>query len=109
MRKYMKNKLISALVTLAVITLLILAGPAQGFTLNLIVDNASPTQGQIITFTAEIDIPTGEQIPVQELTFSISGTSNKECKFYVIGDAISGCDGMTIKRINAPKYGYGKS
>jgi len=92
---------------LAVLLILILIGPAQGFTLLLNLDNTTPNQGELVVFTAEIDVPTGERLPISQLTLSLEGPEKAECKFLPNGQILEGCKGISIAPIQSPSYGYG--
>ena len=103
----MKTKVFSALTAVLIITILILSSPAQGFTLSLTLDNSAPTIGDKINFIAEINIPSGEQLPIKYLTLELSGPETISCKFSPDGTIVSGCSGITIKLNQNSNYGYG--
>ena len=75
--------------------------------LSLALDNSSPTIGNKINFTAEINIPSGEQLPMEYLTLELSGPETGACKFSPDGTIISGCKGITISLNQNSNYGYG--
>jgi len=104
----MKNRRLSWLTSVAIILLLVLAGPAQGFTLNLLVNFTEPEQGNTITFTAEIDIGQGERLPIDYLTLTIDGGEKQLCEFTPDGKIKQTCKGLiSIERISSTTYGYG--
>ena len=107
MKQNKNRKTISYLFSLIVIGLLIVAGPAQGFSFSLNSDRTSATRGEMITFTTEIDIPSGERLPIEELNLKLSGPQEISCKFDTAGNKISGCDGISIERTQNSFYGYG--
>jgi len=95
--------------TLLILTMLLLAGPVQGFTLNLNLNDNSPTQGDKITFTAEIEIPSGGQLPIEYLILELNGIETLSCKFSPNGTILSVCKGITITQNSNSNsnYGYG--
>lgn len=103
----MRTKIFSLLGVVAILTMLILAGPAQGFTLNLSLDDSSPTEGDTITFTAEVDILSGERLPVDYLTLELTGPETVSCRFNADGTVISGCKGISIALSQSSNLGYG--
>ena len=116
LKSYMKcnsTKIMAGVITFAIIGLIIFAGPAKAFILELSTDKGSLTKGEEITFTATLDIESIDKyLPIKNLELDINGPTPKVCKFYVNGSAISGCDGMTISPITTPLdnekgYGYG--
>ena len=52
----MKDKITAYILSTAIVVLLIIAGPAQAFFLNLEANNSFVNQGETIAFTAEIEI-----------------------------------------------------
>ncbi|MBU0466392.1 MAG: hypothetical protein KJ718_01840 [Nanoarchaeota archaeon] len=102
-----KNKTTAFLLSAFIIAMLILAGPAQGFSLNLTLDNQNPAQGNIITFTAEITIPAGEQLPIDFLNLELTGPETQTCKFTPQGQIIEGCKDITITPSQDANFGYG--
>ena len=102
----MKSRISSLLVVGFIFAILILSGPVQAFTLNLLLDNNTPRQGETITFTVEIDIDSIENLPIDELILEISGPKFVSCRFDALGSEISGCEGITITRIQNSSYEY---
>lgn len=117
--KLVNNKIIAGIFTIAILGLIIFAGPAKAFILKLDTDKDSLTKGGEITFTATLDIEAmDEYLPVKNLILNIKGPSPllnlKVCEFDIRGNPVSGCDGMTITPINidlsgkhGEGYGYG--
>jgi hypothetical protein len=104
----MKNKNASWLATAAIILLLVLAGPAKAFTLSLNIDNPNPTRGELITFTASIDIQKGEHLPIEFLTLTLSGAETQVCKFSPSGQILETCKGIVkIEKTQEQGLGYG--
>ena len=102
------SKLLAGLVSLFVIGLLILSGPANAFDLGLSIDDSTIDKGDNAVFSASIDIKSGENLPIDEVSLIISGAGNRVCIFNVDGSKISGCDGININLISeTTSYGYG--
>ncbi len=110
-----KRRITAGAVTTTILILLLVAGPAQAFTINLQTKGTSEVeQGKTITITASVDINSGENIPIQELVLILDGPEHRECTFDVTGKIKSGtnteCHGINIKKTPQPKinqnYGY---
>lgn len=102
-----KSKFFAVLFTSIVIASLILSGPAQGFTLNLSLDKTDIEEGDTLTFTAEIDIPSGENLPIDYFILKLDGPTDKSCFFDVNGNFLTPCDGITITQDTTTGFGYG--
>jgi hypothetical protein len=106
----MKNvKLLSAIVTLVLIVLLILAGPARAFIFEFAIDNNFPLLGDIINFKVSAEVEPSEMIDIQTFTLMIEGPQNRACEFYPNATLLSPCNGIQIQNTNIPtfQYGYG--
>jgi len=114
----MKNhKVIVGILTIAILGLILFAGPTKAFVLGLDAKVVDPTNNETIIFTASIDIQSVDKyLPIKTLKLNIGGltplTSLNSCIFDVNGnkDPESKCKGMEIKKIseaNAYGYGYG--
>ncbi|MCA9485854.1 MAG: hypothetical protein KC506_03355, partial [Nanoarchaeota archaeon] len=90
MAKIRKNNALAAIISVAIIVLLVIAGPAQGFTLALGLDNNNPEKGQKISFTVDLDIEAGEHLPVELITLTMNGPENLACQFDAQGNPIIG-------------------
>jgi hypothetical protein len=103
------GKYTSIAITVAIVLMLILSGPASAVTLGISLDNNAPTKGDSITFTVTAennDVDT--YVPIHNLSLGITGATTKEFRFKPNGDPIS--DGITVKITNYPpsnEYGYG--
>ena len=117
-----QNKIIASIISLFIITILILSGPASAFNLGLNIDgDSSVEKGKKITFIATVDINSGENIPINELVLVLDGPEHRECVFDITGKMKDGsgsgsgsgteCFGINIKKIPGPSidnsYGYG--
>jgi len=111
--KFNSTKIIAGIFTFAILTLLIFAGPAKAFILELIiVDDSQVDKGETIKFIATLDIEDmDEYLPIKNLTLILDGPINKQCVFDISGNPISGCEGLTISKIDSSSgyggYGYG--
>ena len=102
-------KALSLGITILIIGLLLLSGPAQAFTLNLTADKTEVGKSEKIIFTAKINLEnTDQNLPVKNITLILAGPVKKQCVFDITGKAISGCFNINIKKINPTEsYGYG--
>jgi hypothetical protein len=107
MARVRKQNAFAVIISALVIALLILAGPAQGFTLALGLNNNNPEKGDSIKFTVELDIEAGERLPIDHITLFLDGPQDRACQFDSEGNILAGCDGMTISRVSYPSYTYG--
>ncbi len=115
------NKIIASIVTVAVLALLVFAGPAQAYSLNLEFENTEAEQGKKIEPTATVDVESGEALDIDEIVLILDPVGDREtveCSFDVTGKMKSGvnepCHGINIKKIKKKKiqgygynYGYG--
>ena len=109
-----KKRIISIALTLTVISLLILSGPVNAVqvVINQISDS-TPNEASTVNFLVQVDIESGERIPVQNLTLTLTnaaGLSNYTCTFGVSGTAITTCTGISISAVNTDiNYSNGTS
>ncbi len=103
----LKKRFTSVFTTLAIIVLLIMAGPVLSVVVDVSTDSTYYKNGaENVTFIADVDIETDERIPVQNLTLFITGPTNKTCIFATSGQAVSGCGNLTITPVNVIGFGY---
>ncbi|MFH1801907.1 MAG: hypothetical protein ABH864_00480 [archaeon] len=102
-----KSKILAVLFTTLVITLLVLTGPVQGFNLNLSVNKTRPIQGDTLTFTAQIEVESGESLQIEKLILELSGPEEISCAFTRDGEILDGCEDITITKIQDTSYSYG--
>ncbi len=100
-------KILSVLTTITILLLLIMAGPAQAFTLGLISSDQYVRSGQKTTFVVSAKIASNEKIPITKFSFIIDGPEKVSCDFFPNGTIIAGCNGMTIKQISDIQSFYG--
>jgi hypothetical protein len=102
-----KIRFVSVILTISILSLMLIAGPAQAFILGLSVSNTNVVSGQEIEFTATAEIESGEIIDVEYIILDLSGPVSTSCIFLPNGTKITGCSGMTIKQISTTNYTYG--
>lgn len=101
------TKIIAGILTLGVLVMLILAGPANAFNVSLsgfAVSN--PTKGDKISTTATIEIRANERMPLPNPA-GVFIDDKVACAFS-INSPETICDGVTVKLISSTSsYGYG--
>ena len=106
--KQHSHKIIASMLSIFVLTIILFAGPAQAFILNLDVDdgNSEVNTGGTITFTATLDIELMDQyLPINSLMLNIG---NKSCAFNLEGEIVGdNCNGINIENLSG-KYGAGE-
>lgn len=110
MKKTVKYSFIPIMITIFIVTILIISGPARAFDLSLDISDDSVEKGDRVTFTSSIEITGNDSnLPISEITFVIDGASYRTCKFDVEGNKLSSCDGvLEINLIeNTTSYEYG--
>ena len=103
----MHIRLLAVVTTLLVLFLLIIAGPANAFSLNIFVSNTTPNIGDTVSFTTTLDIESGERLPVEFLTLNLFGPVNISCEFNPDGSVISGCDNIQIQPFASASFTNG--
>lgn len=111
-----KQKVVAGFITVTILTILILSGPAQGYILGLSILHPEAYKGEIINFvvSASSEVQdTGVNYFILDLIGTPKPNVNYTCKFDVNGTIITGCTGMTITQIETEfgygyGYGYGK-
>lgn len=110
-KSYSKYRVLSVFLSVLILSLLLLSGPANAFILNLEFDD-NVDKGDKVVFTANINIESGEILPVNEIILAIG---DKTCVFDSSGTMISGCSSMGISNIektitssfeSGNRYGY---
>jgi hypothetical protein len=100
-------KSFSVLITFIILGLLVLSGPAQAFIISLDITEDIIAKGGSISFIGEIDIETGENLPIENMELFLSGPENVNCLFYPNGTIISGCKGLSIDYLGNASLEYG--
>lgn len=106
-----KKSVISALVTVMVVLMLIFSGPAGAVTVEISGLSGSITKNDSKTYYIEVDIDDPDtQIPIDNLTLKIVGSTNKNVVFVPNGTILSGGGSwisITSQNTNYTSYGYG--
>ncbi len=101
----MKNKVVAFILTLSIISLLVLAGPANALTASLSIENPQVSQGSTAEFTVSLETSQNEISP-DSLLLEITGPLTQSCKFALNGSPISACENIAVQLISN-NYGYG--
>lgn len=121
------NRVFSVILTLIVIGLLLFSMPVKAFDLSLSApSNSNPTQGEIITFSANVTISNAEIVPLESIkivfknslgvyencTFNLSNNSETSCSFLNVSfseEDVSHTYGYSTAEFNSTNYywGYG--
>ena len=111
--KLFKTKYASVAVTVTIVLMLILSGPATAIRMGIDIYNTTPAQGEEITFTVTANI-TGidKYVPMQNFSLALSkdGSVVRDVVFSPDGTILSGSSGVDIDPIAVPSssdYGYG--
>jgi hypothetical protein len=108
MKKRHSYKVIAGAITVGILIILIMSGPAQAFILGLVIDDNEVEKGEVIDFIGSIEIEANEQLEINYLVLRLNGPEDIECRFNINGSIISGCKGIMIDQISTtPDYGYG--
>jgi hypothetical protein len=102
-----KNKILAAILSISLVTILVLSGPAEAFAASLTISDAQVEQGEKLTFTSELEISQGEFLNINEIILRLEGPTNVTCKFDVNGTKLEDCEGISIKKISDASFGYG--
>lgn len=103
-KKEIVVKALSFFITLIVLGLLILSGPAEAFSLSINVSETKPNLGESVSFIVSLDIEAGERLPVNDLRLEINGPVNINCKFLPNGTVILGCEKLIIEQISDANF-----
>lgn len=109
-KKEKLRKVFSVTVSIIILGLLVLSGPAQAFNLGISAVDSHVVKGENLEFAASLNIEDSDSyLPVKELSLILDGPVKRECVFDVSGNKISGCDGVNISKIENidSRYGYG--
>lgn len=105
-----KSITVSTLLTLAIIGMLVLSGPAMAVTVKIIGLSGAIQQGKSKTFFVDIKVKKPDQyVPVDNFTLNITGPTTAEWTFDVAGTILSGPPEATITPESIPEssFGYG--
>jgi hypothetical protein len=102
-------KVLTSLLTLGIIAMLVLSGPATAFSLSVNSDKQSILIGDKVTFDVNLNVNNDEFNDINSLTLVIDGPSKKECTFDISGNKLSPCSGVekiTSSITDIQGYGY---
>jgi hypothetical protein len=107
------SRISCVLISCFIITILVLSSPAKASGMSLNIDDTSVTKGQEVNFSASIKVLDTDNI--QKFVLNLHNTKTGEdilCNFNEDGSIISGCDDMTIEKMQtlnslSSSYGYG--
>lgn len=111
--KLFKTKYVSVAITVTIVLMLILSGPANAVRMEVSVDNNKPTQGEEITFVVTANIAgTDKYVPMDNFSLLLSkeGSPVRNVVFAKNGTILSNSTGISIVPIEKPsssEYGYG--
>ncbi|MFT4303782.1 MAG: hypothetical protein ACMXYG_04395 [Candidatus Woesearchaeota archaeon] len=96
-----KKNAFSVVITIFVVSLLFLIGPSSAFQVFLTANSNSVNFGDTIEFQAVLEIPAGENVPINQVLLMINGVKDANCSFNpYTGSVISGCDGIIIDAVD---------
>ena len=105
------SKIASGLIVIFLVGLLLIAGPANAFVLDLNIEKEVVNVGDIAKFIVSANIESGEIIPIEKFVFNINGPINNTCEFDPKTNVILGCDDIRIRQKSSASehlgYGYG--
>ena len=103
-----KKQIFATLITLAVITLLILSGPASAINLDMTeFSNTTPEQGEVISTTATITINSNERMQMQNAV-GVFVDNELACGFAINADGSCPETGVTVTLLSTnAENGYG--
>ncbi len=104
-----KFKAISAIISVVIIILLFVAGPANAFILGFTIKDPVVTKGDDIEFKISTQIEQTEILDIDKFTLILDGPELQECEFDANGNILNGCKGITITKLVSSNstYGYG--
>lgn len=121
MKKRMLSSSFAILVTIGVIIIILMAGPADAVILGLSMLNSDTDviKGEDVNFEVSVEIESGEVLYIDYIILKLDNSikniygcdflDDVECKFFANGSIISGCEGILIEQTNTTNFGYGYS
>ncbi|MFZ3384203.1 MAG: hypothetical protein WA144_09780 [Candidatus Methanoperedens sp.] len=107
-----KSLVPSTIITIVIVAMLIISGPAQAVAVNIAGLEDSYTKGNDIEFQVKIDINDPDQyVSITNISLDLTGPVNKTIFFALDGKQISGDCKIKIKPVSIPRddFGYGNS
>src|SRR3989344_533353 len=109
--KVFNPKAIAGIFTVLIITLLVFAGPADAFVLDMTISNDKPVEGETVTFNVSTEVESADNpSDVGSFTLFVVRTNAKDiisCTFFPDGAKITACPGINVIRTSSPTFGYG--
>jgi len=109
--KVFNPKAIAGIFTVLIITLLVFAGPADAFVLDMTISNDKPVEGETVTFNVSTEVESADNpFDVDSFTLFVVRTNAKDiisCTFFPDGAKITACPGINVIRTSSPTFGYG--
>ena len=106
-----KSVITSTIITLVIVLMLIISGPATAVTVSITGLPSSITKGTSETFTVQITIEDPDNyVPVSNFSLDITGATQKGAIFDTSGNKLSGDSGISVSPVSTPgssNYGYG--
>ena len=111
MEKERYIRVFGLLISLTIITILLISGPAQAYILGLTSSSNSVERGDKVNFIATVKAEGNETLGIDYLDLKLTAINNIpsffNCKFLPNGTILSGCEGISIEEISVPgQYGY---
>ena len=106
-----KSLIPSTIITLAIVAMLVLSGPAQAVSVMIIGDEGEFTQGSDVKFQVKIDLNDNDKyVPLTNISLDLTGNVSRKAVFDLSGKKISGNCNIEMKPVLVPDsndYGYG--
>lgn len=102
-----KIRLISIVISIAIILFLIILGPVQAFLLTIAAANPLSFIGDKIFFNVSASTATDEFLKVNFFTLNITGPKNISCSFFPNSTFVSSCPILNISIIENSSFNFG--
>lgn len=96
MKKAVQNRTFSIIATFLIIGILILAGPAKAFILDIEIEDNEKFFGEELNVEASFEVENSERVPVDYFILNLKGPKEINCSFLTDGSKISGCGDIMI-------------
>jgi len=106
-----KSLIPSTIITLAIVAMLILSGPAQAVSVMIMGLEEEYTQGSDVEFQVKIDLNENDKyVPLTNISLDLTGNVSKRAVFDLNGKKISGNCNIEMEPVSVPNpndFGYG--
>ena len=105
-----KSLVPSTIITLIIVAMLIISGPAQAVAVSILGQPGPYTRGSDIDFQVKIEINDPDKyVPVTNISLDLTGAVNRRIIFGLDGNPISGNCNINIEPVSIPTddFGYG--